>query len=174
MLCGSLDGRGVWGRMIYVYVWVWNYHNIVNQLCCCSVAKLCLTLCHPVDCSIPGFSVLHYLLKFAQIYVYPTISSSVTPHFSSCLQSFPVSGSFPMNQFFASGSQSVGVSASASVLPMNIQGWFSLGLTAWSPCCPRDSQEPSPAPQFKSINSLALRLLYGLTVTSIHDYWKKP
>ena len=61
---------------------------------------------------------------------HPTISSSVVP-FSSCLQSFLASGSFPMNQFFASGGQSIGVSASASVLPMNIQDWFPLGWTCW-------------------------------------------
>ena len=61
---------------------------------------------------------------------YPTISSSVVP-FSSCLQSFPVSGSFPVSQLFASGDQSIGVSASASVLQMNIQDWFPLGLTGW-------------------------------------------
>ena len=61
---------------------------------------------------------------------HPTISSSVVP-FSSCLQSCPASGSFPMSQFFASGGQSIGVSASASVLPMNIQDWFPLGLTGW-------------------------------------------
>ena len=59
---------------------------------------------------------------------HPTISSSVTP-FSSCLQSFPASGSFSMSQFFTSGGKSIGVSISASVLPMNIQGWFPLGLT---------------------------------------------
>ena len=63
---------------------------------------------------------------------HPTILSSVVP-FSSHLQSFPASGSFPMSQFFASGSQSIGVSASASVLPMNIQDWFPLGLIGWSP-----------------------------------------
>jgi len=61
---------------------------------------------------------------------HPTISSSVVP-FSSCPQSFPASGSFPMSRLFASGSQSVGVSASASVLPMNIQDWFPLGWTGW-------------------------------------------
>ena len=61
-------------------------------------------------------------------YGHPTISSSVVP-FSSCLQSFPASGSFLMSQFFTSGGQSIGVSASASVLPMNIQDWFLLGLT---------------------------------------------
>ena len=59
---------------------------------------------------------------------HPTISSSVIP-FSSCLQSFPASGSFPMSQFFASGSQNIGASSLASVLPMNIQDWFLLGLT---------------------------------------------
>ena len=61
---------------------------------------------------------------------HPTFSSSIVP-FSSCLQSFPTSGSFPMSQFFASGSQSIGVSASASVLPMNIEDWFPLGWTDW-------------------------------------------
>ena len=61
---------------------------------------------------------------------HPTISSSVFP-FSSCLQSFPASGYFPMSQFFTSGSQSIGVSASASVIPMNIQDWFPLGWTGW-------------------------------------------
>ena len=61
---------------------------------------------------------------------HPTISSSVVPFFS-CLQSFPASGPFPMSQFFASGAQSIGVSASASVLPMNTQDWFPLGWTGW-------------------------------------------
>ena len=100
---------------------------------------------------------------------YPTISSSVVP-FSSCLQSFPASGSFPMSQFFASGGQSIG--ASASVLPKNIQDWFPLGWTGWSPCSPRDSQESSPTPQFKNINSSAFRFLYTPTLTSIYDHWK--
>ena len=59
-----------------------------------------------------------------------------------------------------------------SVLPMNIQDWFPLGLTGMSSCSPRDSQESSPAPQSESINSLALSLLYGPALTSIHDYWE--
>ena len=62
---------------------------------------------------------------------HPTISSSQPCHLSSCLQSFPASGSFPMRQFFASGGQSIGVSASVSVLPMNIQDWFPLGFPGW-------------------------------------------
>ena len=97
---------------------------------------------------------------------HPTISSSVIP-FSFCLQSFPTSGSLPMNQFFTSGSQSIGASASASVLPVNIQVWL-----VWSPCSPRDSQVSSPTPQFKSSSSSPLSFFYGLTLISIHDYWK--
>ena len=87
---------------------------------------------------------------------HPAISSFVIP-FSSYQQSFPALGSFPTSQFFASGGQSIGASASASasVLPMDILGWFPLGLTGLTLCCLRNSQESSPAPQFKSINSLA-------------------
>ena len=81
---------------------------------------------------------------------HPTISSSVT-HFSPCPQSFPASGSFPMSGLFTWGGQSIGASASASVLPMNIQGWFPLRLTGWSLCCPKDSKASSLAPQFESI-----------------------
>ena len=102
---------------------------------------------------------------------HPIISFSVVC-FSSCLQSFPASGSFPMSQLFTWGGQSIGVSASASVLQINIQDWFPLGWTVWSPCSPRDSRECSPTPQFKSINSSALSFLYSPTLTSIHDYWK--
>ena len=79
---------------------------------------------------------------------HPTISSSVIP-FSSHLQSFPASGSFPMSQLFTSGGQSIGVSASTSVLPMNTQDWFPLGWTGWISLQSNDSQESSPTPQFK-------------------------
>ena len=117
------------------------------------------------------------ILELAQTHVHwvsdghPTISSSVIP-FSSCLQSFPASASFPMIYSFTSGSQSIGASASASVLPMNTQDWFLLRLTGLISCSPRDSQESSSTPQFKSINSLELSFLYVLTLISIHDYWK--
>ena len=99
---------------------------------CCSVVQSYANLSDPMNCSISVFHLFHYLLEFAQTHVHwaddahPTISSSVTP-FSFCPQSFSASGSFPMSQLFASGGQSIG--ASAPVLPMNIQGWFPLGLT---------------------------------------------
>ena len=91
---------------------------------CCSVTKSCLTLCDPMDCSIPGFPVLHCLPELAQthvLWISDAIQPSVIP-FSSCPQSFPVLGSFPMSQPFPSGDRSI--EASASVLPMNIHGWF--------------------------------------------------
>ena len=90
---------------------------------------------------------------------------------SFCLQSFPASGSFPMSQFFASGVWSIGVSVSASVLLMNIQDGSLLGWTGWIPCSTRDSQEPSPTPQFKSINSSVLSFLYS--PTHIHTWLLK-
>ena len=99
---------------------------------------------------------------------HPTVSSSVIT-FSSSLQSFPESGSFQMSQLFASCGQSIGVSASTSVLPTNTQGWSPLGWTGRSPCSPRDSKESSPKPQFKSINSSTLSFLYSPTLTSIHE-----
>ena len=78
------------------------------------VTQSCPTLCDPMDCSTPGFPVNHQLPELTQI------SSSIVP-FSSGLQSFPASESFPVNQLFASSGQSIEISASASVLPMNIQ-----------------------------------------------------
>ena len=108
---------------------------------------------------------------------HPTISLSVIL-FSSYLQSFPASGSFPMSQFFASGGQSIGSSASASVLPMNIpmniQVWFPLGFTGWISLLSKGLSRIFSNTTVKSINSSALSFLYGPTLTSIHDYWKKP
>ena len=89
-----------------------------------------------MDCSMPGFPVHHQLPELAQTHVHQVSDASNHPifyhTFSSCLQSFPASGSFPMSQLFTSGGQRIGTSTSASVLPMNIQDWFPLGWTGWS------------------------------------------
>ena len=101
--------------------------------CYCSVTKLYLILCDPMDCSTPGLPVLHRLVELAQTHVHwlsDAIQQSHPLLSHLCLQSFPASGSFPMNQFFTSAGQSI--STSATVLPMNIQGWSPLGLTALS------------------------------------------
>ena len=102
---------------------------------------------------------------------HPAISSSVIPFFS-CPQPLPASGSFPTSQLFAWGGKSIGVSASASVLPMNTQGWSALGWTGWISLQSKDSQESSPTPHFKSINFSVLSFLHSPILTSIHDHWK--
>ena len=92
---------------------------------------------------------------------HPTISSSDIP-FSSWLQCCPASGSFLMSQLFAADGQSIGASASASVLPMNTQDWFLWDWLVWSPCSPRDSEETSSIAPFKSINSSVLFIKLSL------------
>ena len=154
----ELDQKESWGLNNWC-LWTVVLEKAQESLgsCCCSAPKLWVTLCDTMDCSSPGSPVLHCLPEFAQTnghWVDDAIQPShpqVTP-FSSCPQSFLASGCFQMSQLFA------------SVLPMNTQDW--------SPCSPRDSQESSPTPQFKSINSLALSFLYSPTITFIHDYWK--
>ena len=109
-----------------------NFRDWDVDISCCSVAQSCLTLCDPMDWSVPGFPVLHYLLEFAQIHIH-WVDNAIQPSrtlvtlFFSCPQSFPASGSLPMSQVFASHGQSIGTSVLASVLPVSIQDWFSLG-----------------------------------------------
>ena len=100
---------------------------------------------------------------------HPAISSSVVP-FSSSLQSFRASGSFLMSQFFASGGQSIGATASASVLPMSIQVLFPLGLTGLNSLLSKGLSRVFSSTAVQRHQFLALSLLYGPTLTSIHDY----
>ena len=137
----------------------------------------CVWLCDSMDYSMPGIPVVSTRVcwNWCQLrwWYHPTIPSCATL-FSSCPQSFPPSGSLPMSWLFASNGQSIGASASASVLPMNIQGWFPLRLTSLTSMQSKGlSRVLSSTTQFESINSLAFSLLYGPTITVIHDYWKK-
>ena len=108
-------------------------HRYVS-VCFSSVTQSCLTLCDPMDCSTPGFPVHHQLPELTQTHVH-WVSDAIQPRHPllapSHLQSFPASGSFLVNQFFASGAQSIGVSTSASIVPMSIQDWFPLEYTGW-------------------------------------------
>ena len=139
-------GREAWwttaiGSQRVRYDWAHIHKNQTHKEKCTGihqfslVARLRLTLCDPrtaacqASCPSPTPKAGSSSCPLSQ-WCHPTISSSVIP-FSSCLQSFPASGSLPMSQFFASDGQSAGVSASASVLPMNIQDWFPLGWTGW-------------------------------------------
>ena len=112
------------------------------------VTQSCPTL-RPMDCSPPDSSVLHYLVGLAQIHVH-WVGDAIQPScpllspFSSCLPSFPAWGSFLMSQLFTSSGWSIGASASTSVLPMNIQDWFPLGLTGLISLQSKDSRESTP------------------------------
>ena len=110
-----------------------NGNSTGKHQCCCSVSKSHLTLFEPMDCSMSGFPALHYLSEFAQTHVHWVDDAIQSSHpllslYPPCPQSFPASGSFLMSQLFTSGGQSIGATASSSVLPMNIQCWFPLGL----------------------------------------------
>ena len=141
----------------------------------CSVVCCCLWPYEPQHarppCPSPTPRVYPNSCPLSQ-WCHPAYSSSVFPF--SYLQSFPPSGIFQMSQFFASGCESIGVSASESVLPINIQDWFPWGWTGLNSLQSKGLSTPqfSPTPQFKSINSWALNFLYSPILISIHDYWK--
>ena len=132
---------------------------------CCSDSKLHPSLCDPVEYSTPGFPVHHHLPESAQTHVHRLPDAVQPSHpvspFPSCPPSLPASGSFPLNQPFLSGGQSIGASASTTVLPKDIQGWFPLGLPGLSLCCPWASQESSQP------HSVTASFLYGPNLTPI-------
>ena len=142
-----------------------------------SVIQLCPTFCNPMDCSMPGFPVHHQLPEFTQIHVHQ-LGDAIQPSqpllspFSSCRQSFPASGSFPMSHFFTSGGQSTGVSASASVLPVNTQDWFILGWTGWISLQSKGLSRVFSDTTVQKHQFFSTSALYSPTLTSTHDYWK--
>ena len=147
--------------------------HIVN-VTYCSVTQSCMTLCDfkglqhaRLPCFSPSPRACSNSYSLSQ-WCHPIISSFVIP-FSSCLQSFPGSGSFLMSQLFASGGQSIGASASASVLSVNIQRLLPLGLTGWIALYSKGLSRVFSNTTYKSIASLVLSLLYDPTLTSIHD-----
>ena len=150
---------------------------------------ICIYYISSVSCSVVSNSLRLHGLQHARLpcptstpgacsnscplsqWCHPTTSSFVVP-FSSCLPSFPASGSFPMSQLFASDGQIIGVSASASVLPMNIQDWFPLGWTGWISLQSKGLSRVFSSTTVQSINSLVPSLFYGPILTSRLDYWK--
>ena len=171
---------------LYVYVIIifknsksgtFFFFIFLHWLCelCCSVAQSCPALCDPMDCSTSGFPVLHQIPELAQTHAHQ-VGDVIQP---SHPLSFPSPPAFNLSQhqglfqWVSSLSQvASNIRASASVFPVNIQHWVPLGLTGSSPHSPRDSKESSPTPQFESINSSALILLYDPTLITIQSYWK--
>ena len=131
----------------------------------------CVWLCDPTGCSTPGFPVLHYLLEFAQTHAIQSFHPLLPPS--------PLDLNFAQNQCLfqlVGSSHQMGKVLELQLQHQSLQWIFRADLLqnglAGSPCSPRDTQESSPTPQFKSTNSLALSFLYSPTLTSIHDYWK--
>ena len=133
---------------------------------CCLVAQSCPTLCHPMDCSTPEFAQTHVhwvsdAIQQSHPLSPPSPSLNLSQH----------QGLFKWVVFWIRWSKYWSLSFSISP-SSEYTGLMSFRIEVWSPCSPRNSQESSPAPQFKSINSSALSLLYGPALISVHDYWK--
>ena len=154
------------------------HHDIVEYISqFSSVAQACLTLCNPMNCSIPGLPVHHHLPEFTQTHIHPVHDANQPSHPLSC----PSPPAFNLSQHQGLFQWVSSLHQVAKVLEFQLQHqsfqWtprtdlFSDGLVG-SSCSPRDSQESSPILQFKSIHSLALSFLHSPTLTSIHDHWK--
>ena len=128
-----------------------------------------------MDCSMPGLPVPHHFPEFAQVPVHrwccPAISSSDTL-FSFCSQSFPASGTFPVSFLSHHMTKMLELQSQHQSSQWIFRVDIPYDCLIWSPCSPRDSQESSPAPQFKGINSLVFCLLYSPPFTTIRDHWK--
>jgi len=142
-----------------------------------SVAQSCPTLCDPNGLQHARLPCPSLILGAcsnscpSSWWCHPTISSSVVP-FSSCLQAFPASGSFPMSQFFAWGGQSIGVSASASVLPMNTQDWSPWEWTGWISLQSKGLSRVFSNTTVQKHQFFDAQLSSQSNLTSIHDHWK--
>ena len=145
--------------------------------CCCSFDQSCLTLCNPMDCSTPDFPVLHYLSELAQTHVH-WVQVMSSNHLVFCFPLLLLPSIFSSIRVFSNelalhiGGQSFWVSASASVLPMNIQGWFPLGLTGLISLWSKGLSRVFSNTAVQSIKSSVLSFLYSPALISIHDYWK--
>ena len=171
----GLEQRKIQHRTGAKVGWVQTSVDWIEEGQFSSVAQSCLTLCDPMDCSRPGFPVHHQLPELTQTHVH-WVSDPIQP---SHPLSAPSPSAFNLSQHqclfqWVSSSQQV-----AKVLKLQHQSFqwifrtdFLWDWLIWSPCKLRDSQESSPTPQFKSINSLALSFLHSPTLTSIHDHWK--
>ena len=147
------------------------------NICCCSDPQLCLTLFDPMDCSTPGSPVHHQLPEFTQTHVH-WVSDAIQPS-HRLLSPSPPAFSLSQHQYLFWWVGSLHQVAKVSELQLQHQSFqwifrvdFLYDWLVWSSCSPRDSQESSSTPQFKSINPSAISLLYGPILTSVQDYWK--
>ena len=143
-----------------------------------SVVQSWLTLCNTMDCSTPGFPVHHQLLELAQTHVH-RVGDAIQPSYPllpSSSFAFNLShhqNLFPVSQLFKPGGQGIGASASASVLPVNIQDWSPLGLTGLISLQSKGLSRVFSNTTVQKHHFFALSFRFGPTLTSIHDYWIK-
>ena len=156
---------------IYLCLWVWSAF-LIDRICCCCclVTQSCPALWDPRDCSMPGFPILHYLPEFSQIHVYlegDVIQPShlLSPPFPPALNLSQYLGLFPWACSLHQVAKVLDLQPQKSVLPMNIQDWFPLGLTGLISLQSKGLLKVFSALQFESIKSLVLRLFYGPTLT---------
>ena len=153
------------------------YSFSLKEDCCCSLAKSCLTLCDPVNCCMPRFPVLHHLPEFVQIHIH-WVRDAIQPS-HPLMPPFLLPSVFPSIRVFSRESVlhirwPKYWSFSFSISPSNeYPGLISFRMDWFDFLALQGILKSPPAPQFKSINSLVLSLLYGPTLTSIHDYCKK-
>ena len=163
--------------------WKFKIYVLFSSVQLSSVTQSCPAHCDAMSCSTPGLPVQHQLPEPTQTHVH-WVGDAIQPFHTLLYPSPPALNlsqhqglfkwvsSFCSSLFSSMGGQSIGVSALTSVLPMNTQDWSPLRRTGWISLKSKGSQESSPTPQFKSINSSALSFLHSPTLTSIHDHWK--
>ena len=157
--------------MIFLVYLVSQINRIEAQFS--SVTQFCPTLWDPMDCSTPGFPVHHQLPEHAQIQTVMPSNYLILCRPLPLLPSiFPASGSFLMSQFFASGGQSIGASASSSVLPVNVQDWFPLGMTDLISLQSKGLSKVFSNTTVQMHRFYGAQLFFIVQLTSIHDYWK--
>ena len=180
-----MDLRTQWGKervermekvaLTYTHQYVWN-RQLVRWRCWCSVVQSCLTVCEPMDCSTPGYSVLHHLPELAQTHVH-WIGDAIQPSRPLPSASPPALNLFQhqgllLGVVFPSGGQNNGASASAPILPVNIHGWFPLGLTSLIFLQSKGLSRVFSNTTVQKHHFFSFSLLYGPTLKSIHDFWK--
>ena len=154
----------------------WSCWQLLLKICCCcSVSQSCLTLCDPMDCSTSGLPVLTIsrgLPSSLHQWSRPAVSFSDALFFF-CPHSFPASGTSPVSHLFASDDQNTGASASASVLPVNIQSWSPLRLTGLISLLSKGLSGVFSSTTVQRHQFFGILLLYGPALTTIHDLWEK-
>ena len=166
--------------VIFVYTdrkWIASlYHKYCY--CCCSVTQSCLTLCNPMDSSMPGFPVFYHLLELAQTHVH-WVSDAIQPShplsspFPPALSLSQHQGFFPVSQLFASGGQIIGASALASILPVNIQSWFPLALTGLISLQSKGLSRVFSSTTVPSVSVSCLILTNLMVVASLFSQWEQ-